>query len=112
PCTRRSRQFLNRSGGRVLASHARTATKEDAADARAKKIKLGVAISLLVVAGAIFVYQITRTSPAEMAANSRMYQCESTKRVFGHDLTLGEIEPIKCDICGKNDAYYPERCYW
>lgn len=95
-----------------MASHARTATKEDAADARAKKIKLSVAITLLVVAAGIFIYQVTRTTPAEMAANSRMLQCESTKNVFPHDLEVGEIQPVKCDICGKNDAYSPEKCFW
>lgn len=95
-----------------MASHARRATNEDASDARNKRIKLGVALTLLATALGIFIYQITRTTPAEMAANSRMWQCESTKGVFPHDLVLGEIPPLKCGICGKNDAYMPEKCFW
>jgi len=79
---------------------------------RAKRIKLAVALTLLATAIGIFIYQMTRTTPAEMAANERMMQCESTKNVFPHPLEIGEIQPIKCDICGKNDAYSPEKCFW
>ncbi len=95
-----------------MASHVQRASKEDAVDARAKKIKLSAAIGMLVVAAGIVTYQLTRSTPAEMASNTRMLQCESTKQVFPHDLQLGEVPPLKCEICGKNDAYSPEKCFW
>jgi len=41
-----------------------------------------------------------------------MLQCASSGQVFSHGFSIGESQPFKCKICGKEDAYIPEKCYW
>ena len=38
--------------------------------------------------------------------------CNECQGTFPHDLVEGEIQPIECDLCGKQAAYSPEECYW
>jgi len=95
-----------------LAAHARSASNPDQADERRKRIKLGGAILGLLAAGGITWFQLSRETPAEAASTRRMLQCASSGNVFPHDFEVGESQPFKCDICGKDDAYIPEKCYW
>jgi len=95
-----------------LAAHAQTTANADAADTRSQRMKLIGAIVILAAAGGIVWYQIGGRNEAVHQAEVRKLQCASTGKTFAHDLVLGEIEPMKCEICGKMDAYWPEACYW
>lgn len=95
-----------------MAAHARSASSPDQADDRRKKIKLVGAILGLLAAGGITWFQLRSQSPAEAASSTRMLQCASSGKVYSHAFEVGESQPFKCDICGKEDAYIPEKCFW
>jgi DNA-directed RNA polymerase subunit RPC12/RpoP len=88
------------------------AISDDARDLLVQRIKLGIAVLLLVIAGGLTWYRLTSMSPAEDAAFNRMMMCNECKKTFKHTTVEGESEPIECDECGKVAAYTPELCFW
>lgn len=75
-------------------------------------MKLGAAIAMLLAASGIIGYQLTRETPEQAAANTRMLLCASQQKAFASSLDIRGIEPFDCEICDKKDAYLPEKCYW
>lgn len=81
-------------------------------DLRRKRIKIGVAVALLIVAGVLAWLQLSGESRAESAAGRRIFKCSECGQTFYHTLKEGEAQPIACEHCGKRTAYRPEACYW
>jgi len=80
---------------------------------RRQRLKLGISVVLILVAGGGIWHQIGGGSnKAVAAAGSRMYMCSDTGKTFSHTIREGEREPIECELCGKQTGYLAERCYW
>lgn len=72
----------------------------------------GIAFALLALAGAIY-FGITSFSGNATAAeaNGRMFIDAKTGQPFPHELTVGEMIPIKAPS-GGNTGFPAERCNW
>ncbi|GJQ26273.1 MAG: hypothetical protein HBSAPP02_13050 [Phycisphaerae bacterium] len=75
------------------------------------KVKLAVAGGIFVLAAGVAWYNLGGDSAAA-SARQRFYVCAETGKSFEHTIDEGEVEPIKCKVCGKMDAYAGEACYW
>ncbi len=84
----------------------------DSKDVRRQRAKLGIAVLLIAAAGGVVWYQVGGESAAATAAHQRVLMCNECQGTFPHDLVEDEIQPIECDVCGKQAAYSPEECYW
>lgn len=76
-----------------------------------QKVKIGVAVVLLVGAGAYGAWQLLKGTPADYA-NDRGYKCAECGHDFAYAVKSGDIEPLKCPKCGAMAAYEAEKCYW
>jgi DNA-directed RNA polymerase subunit RPC12/RpoP len=76
-----------------------------------RKIKIGIALVLFLVAGGVAAWQLLKGSPADFA-NDRGYKCSACDHAYAYVVKSGDIEPLMCPSCGKKAAYQAEFCYW
>src|SRR5579862_5162664 len=70
----------------------------------------------LILIGVFFTYLSIRSNlgPNEGAliARQRMFVCSQTGKAFEHDISDGEVFPVKSPFSGTDTGYPGEACYW
>lgn len=83
----------------------------DESAGRGQKIKLGVAIGVLVLAGVWAWAQLGGKSPADIAANRAFIDAE-TGQAFEYTIKRGDKEPVMSPYTHRRTGYAAEKCYW
>ncbi|MCB9858414.1 MAG: zinc ribbon domain-containing protein [Phycisphaerales bacterium] len=78
---------------------------------RIHKIKLGVAVVLFIVAGALAARSLLQDSPADYA-NDRGFKCSECGHDYAYVIRSGDFEPLECPKCHQRSAYQAEMCFW
>jgi DNA-directed RNA polymerase subunit RPC12/RpoP len=80
---------------------------------KSQRIKLAVAVVVLVIAGFFGFRTYGGKSLASLSAE-RVYKCvePGCGHLFEHTIQIGDTEPLVCPKCGKSSAWKTEACYW
>jgi hypothetical protein len=75
-----------------------------------------IASLILILIGVVCVYLSIKSNlgpnDGALLARSRMFVCSQTGKSFQHDLSDGEVFPVKSPFSGTNTGYPGEACYW